>query len=93
MNDIAKNIILWVVIAVVLLSVFNSFGNSARSTRTLEYSTFVQKVRSDEVKTVEFKSDGVSIGFDTESGEHFVTYNPESDNSHLIGDLLQVLDL
>jgi cell division protease FtsH len=89
LNDIAKNIILWVVIAVVLLSVFNSFGNGARSTRTLEYSTFVQKVRSDEVKTVEFKSDGVSIGFETESGEHFVTYNPESDNSHLIGDLLE----
>jgi cell division protease FtsH len=89
LNDIAKNIILWVVIAVVLLSVFNSFGSGARSTRTLEYSTFVQKVRSDEVKSVEFKSDGVSIGFDTEAGEHFVTYNPESDTSHLIGDLLE----
>jgi cell division protease FtsH len=88
LNDIAKNIILWVVIAVVLLSVFNSFGTGSRSTRTLEYSTFVQKVRSDEVKNVEFKSDGVSIGFETESGERFITYNPETDTRDLIGELL-----
>jgi cell division protease FtsH len=88
LNDIAKNIILWVVIAVVLLSVFNSFGTGARTTRTLEYSTFVQKVRSDEVRNVQFKSDGVSIAFETESGERFVTYNPETDTRDLIGELL-----
>jgi cell division protease FtsH len=88
LNDIAKNIILWVVIAVVLLSVFNSFGTGARSTRTLEYSTFVQKVRSDEVRNVQFKSDGVSIAFETEAGERFVTYNPETDTRDLIGELL-----
>jgi cell division protease FtsH len=87
-NDIAKNIILWVVIAVVLLSVFNSFGTAPQNARTLEYSTFIQKVRSGEVENVVFKGDGITIAFETESGERYITYNPETDTRDLIGELL-----
>jgi cell division protease FtsH len=89
LNDIAKNIILWVVIAVVLLSVFNSFGTGTQGTRTVEYSTFMQRLRADDIRSVEFKSDGVSIAFETESGERFVTYNPETDRDALVGELLE----
>ena len=45
MNDLAKNVILWVVIAVVLLSVFNSFGTGPRTIQAIPYSTFLQQVQ------------------------------------------------
>ncbi len=44
MNNLAKNLLLWVVIAVVLMSVFNNFGNRQAPIRPLEYSQFYAKV-------------------------------------------------
>ncbi|MGQ7115739.1 ATP-dependent metallopeptidase FtsH/Yme1/Tma family protein, partial [Escherichia sp. TWPC-MK] len=38
----AKNLILWLVIAVVLMSVFQSFGPSESNGRKVDYSTFLQ---------------------------------------------------
>ena len=34
LNDLAKNIILWIVIAIVLLTVFQSFGTGQRQSDT-----------------------------------------------------------
>ena len=44
MSDMAKNLILWLVIAVVLMSVFQSFGPSESNGRKVDYSTFLQEV-------------------------------------------------
>ena len=41
MSDMAKNLILWLVIAVVLMSVFQSFGPSESNGRKVDYSTFL----------------------------------------------------
>ena len=43
----AKNLILWLVIAVVLMSVFQSFGPSESNGRKVDYSTFLQEVNQD----------------------------------------------
>ncbi|HEY0208776.1 hypothetical protein, partial [Acerihabitans sp.] len=37
MSDMAKNLILWLVIAVVLMSVFQSFGPSESNSRKVDY--------------------------------------------------------
>lgn len=48
MSDMAKNLILWLVIAVVLMSVFQSFGPSESNGRKVDYSTFLQEVNQDQ---------------------------------------------
>ena len=52
MNDMAKNLVLWLVIAVVLLAVFQSFSPSGRSTDAMSYTSFVQQVDSNNVGSV-----------------------------------------
>ncbi|XPE57394.1 ATP-dependent metallopeptidase FtsH/Yme1/Tma family protein [Shigella flexneri] len=44
LSDMAKNLIRWLVIAVVLMSVFKSFSPSDTTSRQLDYSSFVKEV-------------------------------------------------
>ena len=83
MNDLAKNVILWIVVAVVLWSVVSNFGvRSPRDTQT-DYSTFLSWVRDGSVKDVLFE--GKTIHVKKTSGDDFVLYNPETSNEQLIG--------
>ncbi len=84
MNDLAKNVILWIVIAVVLLSVFQSFGPTRQRAETVPYSSFLGYVRDGSVDEVVF--DGEAIRY-VRNGDSFVTYNPETENTALIGTL------
>ncbi|MEW6330757.1 MAG: ATP-dependent zinc metalloprotease FtsH [Pseudomonadota bacterium] len=74
MNNLTKNLLLWLVIAIVLMSVFNNFGNRQPAARPMEYSSFIQKVRGDEVERVTIQ--GREITGKLKSGESFTTYNP-----------------
>ena len=85
LNDLAKNIILWIVIAIVLLAVFQSFGSGGRQPDTIEYSDFLDLVDSGQVNQVVFEGD--VIRGSRSSGEAFSTLSPETDNTALIGDL------
>jgi cell division protease FtsH len=85
LNDLAKNIILWVVIAVVLLTLFQSFGTGPRQTEALDYSEFLQLVDSGQVEQVVFEGD--TIRGLRSTGERFTTFSPETDNTALIGEL------
>jgi cell division protease FtsH len=85
LNDLAKNIILWVVIAVVLLSVFNSFGTGPRAVEPVPYSSFLQYVEDGRVAHVTFEGDKI-LG-ELRGGDHFTTFSPETDNKALIGEL------
>jgi len=48
----AKNLILWVVIALVLMSVFNNFGQRRASSHQIDYSQFIADVKAGRVKKV-----------------------------------------
>lgn len=85
MNDVVKNLVLWVVIAVVLLSVFHSFGERTGSAQTLIYSDFLTQVKQGQVRKVTIE--GQNISGKMISGTPFTTYSPETNNSALIGDL------
>ncbi len=85
LNDLFKNVFLWVVIAIVLLTVFNSFGTPSRPAETIEYSEFLDMLQSRRVDQVVFE--GESIRGVRSSGDRFVTYSPETDNTALIGEL------
>ena len=85
MNDVAKNLILWVVIAVVLLSVFQNFGDRSSSGQTLIYSDFLSQVKQGQV--TEVLIEGQNITGKMSSGTPFTTYSPETSNTALIGEL------
>jgi cell division protease FtsH len=87
LNDVAKNILLWAVIAVILLSVFSNFSKPTGSQAPLSYSTFIQMVKSGEVAQVTI--DGRDIKGKLGNGNMFSTYSPETDNRALVGDLLE----
>ncbi|MFZ5620641.1 MAG: ATP-dependent zinc metalloprotease FtsH [Pseudomonadota bacterium] len=80
----AKNLILWVVIAVVLMSVFNSFGPPAPRANTLGYSDFIAQVKEGNVARVTIQ-DRTVLG-EMATGERFQTYAP--DDPKMIDDLL-----
>ena len=85
MNDVVKNLVLWVVIAVVLLSVFHSFGDRSSSAQNLIYSDFLSQVKQGQVREVTIE--GQNITGKLVSGAPFSTFSPETNNSALIGDL------
>ena len=83
----AKNLILWVVIALVLMSVFNNFGPRRSSTEPVEYSRFIADVKAGRVQKVVIEGRTIQGVLQTE--ERFTTYTPETDNKALVGDLLE----
>ncbi len=87
MNNLTKNLLLWLVIAVVLMSVFNNFGNHDTATHPMDYSQFYSQLLSGQIDKVTIE--GRKIQGATKSGEKFNTYSPETDNRALIGDLLK----
>ncbi|WP_166636801.1 ATP-dependent zinc metalloprotease FtsH [Lysobacter terrigena] len=86
MNDLAKNLLLWVVVAVVLMVVFQAFGPRSAQTETLAYDQFIQQVQSDRVQKVQIAEDRTTIAGERKDGTKFVTYAPE--DSGLMYDLL-----
>ena len=83
----AKNLVLWVVIALVLMSVFNNFGPRRSGAEQLEYSRFISDVKAGRVQKVVIE--GKTIQGVLQTGERFTTYTPETDNKALVGDLLE----
>jgi cell division protease FtsH len=86
LNELAKNMVLYVVIAVILAVVINNFS-SHDAPETILYSEFLSQVNADSIKEVEFRGDLIR-GKRTD-GRKFETYSPESSNSPLIAALQQ----
>jgi len=86
LNDLAKNIVLWIVIAVVVATVVSNFSARSGAPTEIPYSTFLEQVKGGGVAEVTFKGN-VLKGVRT-NGEEFTVFNPETDNSELIGTLL-----
>ncbi len=77
--------LLWVIIAVVLMTVFNNFGNRPTSAQRLAYSEFVTQVNDGQVSRVVIE--GRTVQGVLHNGEKFTTFTPDDDG--LIGDLLR----
>ena len=84
MNDLTKNILVFIVIIVVLLSVVQGLsGVSGQPPERRDYSEFLIQVRSGEVQRVEF--DGERINYGNRQPLQYYTISPETDNNTLIG--------
>ncbi len=86
MNDIIKNLFLWLIIAAVLMSVFSNFGQRGGAQTRYDYSEFLKMVNQGEIKEVVV--DGRTIQGITRNDQRFNTYMPMEDTG-LISDLLK----
>lgn len=85
MNDMAKNLLLWLVIAAVLLAVFQNF-NPQQSQESLTYTEFVKEVQSDQVREVSV--DGLIIIGTRHDNSSFEAIRPQIADDRLMDDLL-----
>lgn len=85
MNDMAKNLILWLIIAAVLVTVMNNFSSPPESHK-LNYSEFIQQVQEGKVKEVTV--DGYLISAKSIDGNTFDIVRPAIADNGLIKDLM-----
>ncbi|WP_313483587.1 ATP-dependent zinc metalloprotease FtsH [Stutzerimonas kunmingensis] len=81
----AKNLILWLIIAAVLVTVMNNFSSPSEP-QTLSYSDFLEQVKEGRVERVTV--DGFVIIGKRSEGDTFKTIRPAIQDNGLIGDLL-----
>jgi len=83
-NDLTKNILVFIVIIVVLLSVVQGLSDvSGQPPEKRDYSEFLLSIRSGEVERVEFEGERISFG--NRQPLQYYTISPETDNNTLIG--------
>ncbi|VEB32850.1 cell division protease ftsH [Legionella sainthelensi] len=82
-----KNLFLWLIIAIVLVSVFSNFGPRNSVAEKLSYSQFLKEVDQGMVNSVTIEDDKIIKGI-TKNNKRFVTYMPMQDNA-LLGELLK----
>ena len=85
MNNFFKNAMVWIVLGIVMLTFFQSFSPNATRQQTIDYTSFLELVRTGSVSEVIFENDVIKAK--KLNGENFLTYNPETDNTALIGEL------
>ncbi|WP_176487847.1 ATP-dependent zinc metalloprotease FtsH [Candidatus Regiella insecticola] len=73
----AKNLILWLVIAVVLMTLFQSFGPNESNGRRVDYSTFMSDVIQDQVR--ETRINGHEINVKKKDNSRYTTFIPVND--------------
>ncbi len=88
MNDLAKNMLLWLVIALVLMTVFQSFNprTPTAANEPLAYSEFLEQVRADRVTEVVIGQDNREVSGKYSDGTEFRTFAPAD------RDLVPILD-
>ena len=86
MNDMAKNLILWMIIAGVLLTVFNNI-NQGTSEETINYSDFIREVNNGRVAAVEFA--GINLTGVRNDNTRFRTTLPSIGDDRLLDELLE----
>jgi cell division protease FtsH len=85
LNNIAKSIAIWLVVALVLMTVFNQFSGQGKSESQVKYSQFMQEVKDGRIASVQI--DGRVVRGKTQEGKEFSTYAPN--DLWMVNDLLK----
>jgi cell division protease FtsH len=85
LNNIAKSIAIWLVVALVLMTVFNQFSGQGKSESQVKYSQFMQEVKDGRIASVQI--DGRVVRGKTQDGKEFSTYAPN--DLWMVNDLLK----
>jgi cell division protease FtsH len=84
-NNLVKNIAIWLIIAVVLMTVFNQFGAQRTAQTQMPYSQFIEEVRSQQITKVVIE--GNVLRGEAADGKRFTSYAPN--DPWLVSDLLK----
>src|SRR6187455_162679 len=85
LNDLTKNILLWVVIVMVMVVVFSRYVPTGPEAQQVSYSVVLDEVRSGRVESITLRGEEI-LGVRKDKSK-FKAYNPETDNSWLLGQL------
>ena len=85
MNNLFKNVAIWLVIALILMTVFNQFGSRPATQAQVDYSQFIEEVRQGQVAKVTIE--GQVLKGVRADGRRFTTYAPS--DPWLVSDLLK----
>ena len=87
MNNLVKTVAIWLVIALVLMTVFNQVGGQKSASKTVDYSAFLDEVKRGNVARATFMDGGRVIKAVRVNGEKFETYGVF--DRDLVNDLLK----
>ncbi|KGJ95827.1 ATP-dependent zinc metalloprotease FtsH [Thalassotalea sp. ND16A] len=87
MSDMVKNLILWLVIAIVLMSVFQSFTPGNTADAKVDYTKFINEIHQGQISEVRIESNGVINGTKS-NGQTFTTLIPTAYDKDLLSDLI-----
>ncbi len=85
MNNIAKSIAIWLVVALVLMTVFNQFSGQSKTDLQIKYSDFMQQVKDGRIATAQI--DGRVVRGKMQDGKDYSTYAPN--DLWMVNDLLK----
>jgi len=85
LNNLVKTVAIWLVIAIVLMTVFNQVGGQKSAQKPMEYSQFIDEVKQGHVAKVMIE--GRAVRGVRQNGEKFTTYAPS--DIWLVSDLLK----
>ncbi|MCL4679705.1 MAG: ATP-dependent zinc metalloprotease FtsH [Rhodocyclaceae bacterium] len=85
MNNLFKNLAIWLVIGVVLMTVFNQFSTRQVAQNTLEYSQFLDEVKAGRIAKVVIQ--GRTLEATTTEGRKIISYAPA--DLWMVSDLLK----
>ncbi len=85
MNNLIKNMVIWLVIALVLMTVFNQFSTRQTTQTQMEYSQFIDELKQGRIAKVTIE--GRTLKGTKADGRHFTTYTPS--DPWMVSDLLK----
>jgi cell division protease FtsH len=87
LNDLTKNILLWVVIVMVMVVVFSRYVPTGTEPTQVNYSAVLEDLRNNRIESAVLQGDQI-VGVRKDK-TRFRAYNPETDNTALISALVK----
>ncbi len=86
MNNLFKSIAIWLVIGIVLMTVFNQFNTRQASQNTMEYSQFMDEAKAGRISKVTIDSNRI-VKATTQDGRQITVYSPGIQDIWMVSDL------
>ena len=87
MNNLFKNLAIWMVIGVVLMTVFNQFNARQAPANTMEYSQFLEEAKAGKITRATI--DGRVLRATTQEGRSITVYTPGVQDIWMVSDLMR----
>ncbi len=89
MNNLFKNLALWVVIGAVLLTLFNQFNTYPPSSASVDYSAFMDEAKAGRIASVLVDNNYRVLKATTKDGRPITVYTPGLQDIWMVSDLMR----